>query len=122
MLIKELQNSARTLGEVLRANPSVQTYLLAQVNCAADPEAAELENRLLALYQRLLSRQQSGEALQGCEIDDFNALKRQVYQHPLIAVRDRALDPVKGLFSQTGNELSNHLGVDFTDLAQVPST
>ena len=121
MLTEELKNCARALGETLRASPSVQAYLQAQANCAADPEAAELENRLLALYQELLGRQQRGEALLRSEIDAFNALKSQVHQHPLIRERDTALGMVKQSFTEIADDLNFPLGMEFAALALASS-
>jgi cell fate (sporulation/competence/biofilm development) regulator YlbF (YheA/YmcA/DUF963 family) len=112
-----LHNTARTFGEALHANPFVQTYLQAQANCAVNLEAAELENRLLVLYQELIGRQQRGEELQRSEIDTFNALKKQVYQHPLIDARQAALTPVKRVFAEIANEINFSLGMEFPSLA-----
>jgi len=121
MLTEELQNSARMLGEALHASPSVQTYLQAQADCAADPEVAEMEKRLLAMYQALMGRQQRGEALPRSEIDVFNALKGQVHQHPLIRERDAALALVKLTFADIADDLHLSLGADFGALAQTGS-
>jgi cell fate (sporulation/competence/biofilm development) regulator YlbF (YheA/YmcA/DUF963 family) len=117
MLTEELQNSACALGETLRASPSVQAYLKAQADCAADPEAADLDNRLLAVYKELLGRQQRGEALQRSEIDAFNALKNQVRQHPLIRERDATLEMVKINFRDSAENLNFPLGEEFAALA-----
>lgn len=117
MLSEELQISARMLGEALRASPSVQNYLQVQAKCAADAEAAELENRLLTLYQELLERQQRGEALQRSEIDAFNALKYKVQQHPLIRERDDALFLVRQTYLDVADALNLPLGMEFAALA-----
>jgi len=119
MLTEELQNSARTLGEALRASPSMQTYLQAQANCAADLEAADLENHLLALYQELVGRQQRGEALQRSEIDAYNTLKSQVHHTPLIQERDAALRLVKQTFTDIADDLNFPLGTEFAALVQT---
>jgi len=117
MLSEEFQNSARTLGEALRVTPSVQTYLQAQADCAADHEAAELDNRLLAMYQELVGRQQRGEALQRSEIDAYNTLKSQVHQNPLVRERDTALILVKQTCLEIADELNFPLGMEFAALA-----
>lgn len=117
MLSEELQNAARTLGEALRASPSVQAYLQAQANFTADPEATGLENRLLGLYQELMNRQQLGEVLERSEIEAFNVLKRQVFQHPLVRERDEALGLVKQTFVNIAQDLNFPLGVEFATLA-----
>ena len=77
MLTEELQNSARALGEALRTSPAVQTYLQAQANCAADLEAADLKNCLLALYQELVGRQQRGEEMQPAVEAIINAINSE---------------------------------------------
>ncbi len=121
MLTEEIRNTARTLGETLRAGPSVQTYLQAQADCAADPEAAEIEKRLLAMYQELMSRQQHGETLQRSEIDVYNTLNSQVHQHRLVRERDAALALIKQTFADIADDLNLSLGTEFAALAQAGS-
>ena len=122
MITEELQNCARDLGETLRSSASVQTYLKAQADCIADPEASDLEKRLQALYQELVGRQQRGEALQRSEIDAYNILKSQVHHNPLIMERDAALSLVKQTFTDVADDLSFPLGIEFTTLALANST
>jgi cell fate (sporulation/competence/biofilm development) regulator YlbF (YheA/YmcA/DUF963 family) len=119
MLTEELQVTARTLGEALQASEPVQKYLKALAEFQADPEAADLEKRTLAMYEELIARQQRGEMLQRSEIDDFNTLKRQVYQHPRITEREAALTPVKRYFAEIADEINLPLGVEFSTLAQA---
>jgi len=119
MLTDELQNAARDLGEALRASSSVQAYLKAEAGCEADPEASELEKRLLALHQELLGRQQRGEALQRSEIGAYNVLKDRVHYNPRIQERDAALSEVKQTFTAIADELSFPLGIKFASLAKA---
>ena len=74
---------------------------------------------MLAMYEELIARQQRGEMLQRSEIDDFNNLKRQVYQHPRITEREAALTPVKRYFAEIADEINLPLGVEFSTLAQA---
>ena len=121
MLTEELNTAAHTLGETLRARDVVQKYLKALDDCKADPETADLEKRMRTLYEELLARQQRGENLERSEIDEFNTLKRQVYQLPRIADREAALTPVKAYFAEIADEINLPLGVEFPTLAQAGS-
>ena len=121
MLTEELNAAARLLGETLHESEAVQKYLSALVDCEADPETADLEKRMCTLYEELLARQQRGENLLRREIDDFNALKRQVYQLPRVAEREAALTPVKAYFAEIADEINLPLGVEFPTLAQAGS-
>jgi cell fate (sporulation/competence/biofilm development) regulator YlbF (YheA/YmcA/DUF963 family) len=118
MLTEEIQNTARLLGESLHALPPSQTYLKTQADCVANPSAADLEQRMFAMYEDLIARQQRGEELQPSEIDAFNSLKRQVFQHPLISEREAALALVKRHFSEIAEEINLPLGMEFPTLAQ----
>ncbi|NMC12585.1 MAG: YlbF family regulator [Chloroflexi bacterium] len=117
MITKEMQETARMLGEALHATSSVQNYLQAQTSCAADLETTEMENRLLSVYQELIDRQQHGDVLERSEIEDFNALKRRVREQPLIRERDDALGLVKQAFLNIANDINFSLGVEFPALA-----
>lgn len=117
MLTEELQTGARVLGQALHASQPVQKYLGALADCNADPQAVDLEKRLLALYEELIARQQSGEILEHSEIEAFNALKRQVYQHPRIAAREAAAAAVKRQFAELADTINLPLGVEFSTLA-----
>lgn len=119
ILSNELQQAAQTLGETLRRDDSVQTYLAAKALVDADPDAHELEQRLLEQYDNLIARQQAGEELAQAEVDDFYALRGQTYDHPLIVRRETALQPVKAVFAGIGAELSAELGFDYTALARA---
>ena len=121
MLTEELHTAARTLGESLHEREVVQNYLKALADCKADPETADLENRMRTLYEELLACQQRGENLERSEIDDFNALKRQVYLLPLVAEREAALRLVKSYFAEIADEINLPLGVEFPTLAQAGS-
>jgi len=119
MLTEELRTTARALGEALRCHEAVQKYLKASADCTADAEAVDFEDRLLALYAELTSRQQRGETLQREEIDVFHALSRQVYEHPRIAGREAAATLVKPYFAEIADEINLQLGVEFAALAQA---
>jgi cell fate (sporulation/competence/biofilm development) regulator YlbF (YheA/YmcA/DUF963 family) len=119
MLSNELHQAAQTLGESLRQIDSVQAYLTARALVDADPEAHDLEQRLLTQYDNLIARQQAGEELAQAEVDEFYALRGQTYSHPLVAERENALQPVKAVFAGVGAELSAELGFDYTALARA---
>jgi cell fate (sporulation/competence/biofilm development) regulator YlbF (YheA/YmcA/DUF963 family) len=119
MLTEDLKITARELGEALHASQPVQKYLQALTNAQTDPEAADLEARMLAMYEDLIARQQRGENLQRSEIDAFNTLKKQVYQRPSISERETALASVKRYFVEVADEINFPLGVEFSTLAQA---
>ena len=121
MLTEELNIAAHKLGETLRTREVVQKYLKALADCKADPETDDLEKRMRILYEELLIRQQRGENLQRSEIDDFNALKSQVYQLPRVAEREAVLTSVKSYFAENADEINLPLGVEFSTLAQAGS-
>ena len=116
-----LHESARKLGETLRQTSQVISYLEAKNSVEADPTLVAREKHILIAYQELTARQRAGEELSKEEVRNFYDLRNEVQQHPLIQTRDRALGPLKSLFSQAGSELSNQLGVNFTDIALAPS-
>ena len=118
ILSNELHQAAQTLGESLRRDDSVQAYLTAQALVEADPNAHDLEQRLLEQYDDLIARQQAGEELAQAEVDAFYALRGQTYDHPLIVRREAALRHVKTAFAEVGAELSGELGFDYTALAR----
>ncbi len=118
MLSNELQRAAQTLGETLRRDDSVQAYLAPQALVDADPNAHDLERRLLALYDALIACQQAGEELAQAAVDEFYALRGQTSAQPLIVERETALQGVKAVFAGVGAELSAELGFDYTALAK----
>ncbi|MCX8025826.1 MAG: YlbF family regulator [Thermanaerothrix sp.] len=113
MLSPELTAAAQALGESLRRHPMVQAYHEAVVRCEADPEAVDLEARLHALYTDLVRRQERGEVLTRAEVQFFNNLKQQVYQHPCIRAREDALAALKPYLASIADELTQRLGVDY---------
>lgn len=119
MLTEELQNTARVLGETLHDTPAVQAYLQAQADCAADPAVSALEERLAALYQELMARQQQGEVLPRSEVDAFNTLKGQVQRSPRVQEREAALSLLKQVFAGIADEIDFPLGVEYSALARA---
>ena len=119
MLTDELNTAARNLGKTLHDSEAVQKYLKMLADCEADPETSDLEKRMHSMYEDLLARQQRGESLQRSEIEDFNTLKRQVYQLPRVVEREMALTPVKVYFAEIADEINLELGVEFPTLAQA---
>jgi len=79
----------------------------------------DLEKRMHAMPEELIASQQRGENLQRSEINDFNALRRQVYQLPRIAEREDVLTQVKRYFAEIADEINLPLGVEFSTLAHA---
>ena len=118
ILPEELQKTAQSLGEALKANEAVQAYLKAKADLEKDAEGSTLETRLFTLYESLIARQQVGETLERQELDEFYSLRNLVRTHPLVTERDAALTQAKLFLADIANEISNALGVDYTALAQ----
>lgn len=112
----ELKQAARTFGQALRRNQTVQRYLEAQARLQANPEARELDQRYQTTFQTLGNRQRAGEQLSQAEIDAFHALRRQVQGQPLITERDEALNVVKNYFIIIGGDLNQALKIDYVTL------
>lgn len=119
MLTDEIKKTASQLGKAMRTHPAVVAYIKARDICTADPIASELEQRMLAIYKDLISRQNHGKGLRTSEIDAFNNLKSQVYRNPLIAERENALLLVKSYFADITDEINFPLGLEFPTLAQA---
>lgn len=117
MLTEEITQTARQLGKALRTHQSVLAYIKARDLCIADPTASVLEQRMLDMFEDLITRQNRGEELQRSDIDAFNKLKSQVYRHPLIAERENTLQWVKTDFAGVADEINFPLGVEFPTLA-----
>jgi cell fate (sporulation/competence/biofilm development) regulator YlbF (YheA/YmcA/DUF963 family) len=117
MINQELLEAAQALGAALRQAGTVQDYLAACADCAADADLVTQEERLLAVYQALAARQRAGEQLAEEEVQEYYALRAQVQASPQVMTRETALAGVKRLFVDAGAVLSNQLGLDFTELA-----
>jgi len=118
-LPKDVRQAAEELGRSLSTSDTVQTYLAAQAQLAADPDALALENRFQALYQDLLARQRAGEDLSQEDLNEFYRLRERVQSRPLIVERDLALGELKAYFADVALELSVQLQMDYPALAQV---
>ena len=116
----ELLEAARALGENLHQSEPAKAYLKAKAVIVADPQLTEQEMHLLNIYRALVLRQQNGEQFTNQEVQEYNQLREDVQNNPLIRSRDSALGTLKNLFSAAANEITNQLGVDFTKLALAP--
>jgi len=55
-LPEDVSEAAQELGNLLRTSYAAQSYLTAQAQLEADPDASLLDNRFQALYQDLLAQ------------------------------------------------------------------
>jgi cell fate (sporulation/competence/biofilm development) regulator YlbF (YheA/YmcA/DUF963 family) len=117
-LTDEIRQAAEDLGKRLGAEITVLEYLNLKEQTQQDAEAVELELKYAQLYQKLAERQKSGEMLEGPELDEYYALKRQVQEHVLIAARDIQMEGVKALFADTAQRMTSILGIDYTIFAR----
>ena len=117
ILPDEIQRGAQKLGQCLHETSEVTAYLQAAQGVRDDFEAVAMEEKLLALYQRLANQERSGQSLDQSELNEYYQLREQVRSNPLIAVRDEQLQMAKLTFSDAGRTITSVLGVDFTALA-----
>lgn len=113
----DIQQAAQKLGQDLRNTPEVTAYLQAVQAVQENAEAVALEDKFLALYQRLIAQERSGQVLDQHVLAEYYQLREQVRSHPLLAARDEQLQLVKLIFSDAGQILTSVLGVDFSALA-----
>ena len=118
ILPSEIQSAAQELGQNLRQTSTVAEYLQAAQAVQDDPEAVEMEQKLLALYHRLSTKERSGQVLDQSELKEYSLLREKFWANPLIAAREDQLQMVKYIFADVGQILSSGLGVDFTSLAR----
>ncbi len=114
----EIKQAAQELGSLLGENTCVSEYLRFKQLAGQDEQAASLEQRQDALYQKLIENQQNGEHLDQAELDQYYGLKRQVQEHPVLAAREGQLVAVKALFAETAKRMTNILGVDYSAFAR----
>ena len=117
-LAPEIEQAARTLGQILHDQEVTRAYLEGCQRVETDPEASALEKEMVALYQALITRQQAGEQLSHDEVEAFHALRNRFFKHPRVSEREAALRPLKSLFAEVAVEISFPLGVDYMILAQ----
>ena len=117
-LTEEIRLAAEKLGKQLGVDPGVQEFVSLKEKIQQDTEVVDLENKLAQLYRKLTERQQNGEVLERSELDEYYYLKRQVQDHPLIAVRDNQMEIVKAFFAQTAQRMTSVLGIEYTTFAK----
>ena len=112
----DVKQAAQTFGQAVRANQTVEWYLLADAALQADPEARGLDQRYQALYESLVARQKSGELLPQDELDAFYELQEQVREHPLLQDRNKKQEVAKGYLQHLGADFNQKLGLDYVTL------
>jgi cell fate (sporulation/competence/biofilm development) regulator YlbF (YheA/YmcA/DUF963 family) len=115
-LTDDLKQAAQVFAEAVRANQTVERYLLADAALQADPEARDLNQRYQAIYENLVVRQRAGELLTQDELDALNELQAQIREHPLLQDRNRKLTVAKGYLQHLGADFNQKLGLDYVAL------
>ena len=115
-LTEEIKQAAQLLGQSLRTNPAVESYLDLKNRAESDPETAALEARMDVLYRDLSEREQAGESLHNLAASEYFDLRKKTRYHPILSAREDQLNVVKSMFSQTSSDLSAILGTDYTSL------
>jgi cell fate (sporulation/competence/biofilm development) regulator YlbF (YheA/YmcA/DUF963 family) len=118
VLSEEIKNEAQALGESLRQDDFMHTYLEAVEELQCSPDARLLEEQLDATYNELNSRQVAGEQLSQEEIQAFYDLRHRVQTHPVISKRDTELRLIKPYLADVADEISSALGVEYVILAK----
>ena len=117
-LTEEIKIAARELGQSLRQDNHVRTYLEALKQTQTDPEASALEKKMYDEYEALITRQQTSEQPNQEDTRLFYELRQQVQSHPLISKRRVALGLVRPHLAEMADEISLALGVAYTTLAK----
>jgi len=117
-LHQDIQDAARALTNAILADPQARTYHAAFVALESDSQASALEKRFMDLYTDLTTRQQNGEQLTEQEVQPFYALRAEYSAHPLVAARNDALSAFKPLLAEAAEQISQQIGLDFTELAK----
>ena len=118
-LPQDIQDAARALTDAILADPQARTYQSAFAALESDSQASALEKRFMDLYTDLTTRQQNGEQLTEQEVQPFYALRAEYSAHPLVAARNDALGAFKPLLAEAGEQISQQIGLDFTELAHA---
>jgi len=116
-LSDEIKQAAEILGQSLGTNPAVEAYLELKARAASDPETAALEARLAVLLPYASGDGQESDPLSETAPSEYFALRKKIRYHPILSARESQLALVKGIFAQTGSEISAILGQDYTTLA-----
>lgn len=117
-LTEEIKVAARQLGQSLRHDDYIRTYLDALRETQTDPGASALEKKMYEEYKTMITHQQSGEELNQDDTRLFYELRQQVQNHPLISKRTDKLRLVKPYLVQIAEEISCVLDVDYAALAK----
>ena len=117
-LTPEIQDAARHLGQCMRQDDYVRTYLDALEESHTNPEASALEKNMYDEYERLIAREQAGEILSNADTRDFYELRQQVQDNPLITRRNHMHRQIRPYLNQIAEGISFLLGVDYTILAK----
>ena len=117
-LTEEIQTAARQLGQSLRQDDYLRTYLDVLEESRTNPEASALEKKMYDEYKALIDRQQTSETLTQEDTRSFYELHQQVQNHPLISKRNDMLQMVRPYLAAIAEEISLVLGVDYVALAK----
>ena len=116
-LTEEIKQAAQLLGQSLRTNPVVESYLDLKTRAESDPETAALEVRMNVLYRDLSAREQAGESIQNLGSSEYFDLRKKARYHPILSAREDQLNVIKNIFAQTSAEMNAILGTDYITLA-----
>ncbi len=115
---EEIKAAARQLGQALRQDDYIRTYIDALKAAQIDPDASALEKKMYDEYKALIARQQVGEGFNQEETRAFFELHQEAQNHPLISKRHDKLRLVKPYLAQIAEEISCVLDVDYAALAK----
>lgn len=117
-LTEEIQRTARQLGQCLRQDEYLRSYLAAVEEVRTNPEACALETKMYTEYERLIAREQGEEMPTYEDTRKFYELRQQAQNHPLISRRDSMHRQIRPYLHQIAAAISLALGEDYVALAK----
>ena len=118
-LPKEIRDAARSLCDVILADPQGKAFRTALFAFESDLRISALEKRVMDMYADLTIRRQKGETLEQSELDRFYELRSEYYGDPLVVARNDALGALKPLLAEAREHINAQLGLDFSELAKI---
>jgi cell fate (sporulation/competence/biofilm development) regulator YlbF (YheA/YmcA/DUF963 family) len=114
MLTSDLEHAAQRLAMMLSGSDPVERYREARRRLDADPAARALLDRFEARRAELRGRASGGVQPTDEEIDDLFRLQSAAQNHPLVRAFLKAEARGKRYLQEINQDLSRHLGLDFS--------
>lgn len=112
---EDLKQATDALAEDLLATEQFDTYDRSHTILTADPSARSLLEQL-SNAQKILSQKQMQGGITQEEIDQYRQLQAQVQEHEKFIEFQRAQQAATNYLREVNQEISQHLGMDFSAL------